>query len=138
MTALPDDSAIQGGPASGRAPLGWIWFVAMLVVAVALGVFVVTRSSDTHQSQTIEIVVPAGTADKLAAGEKVVVMPARLEFTVGDRLKIRNEDDQDQSVGPYQVRAGEEIVLEYGKPGMYEGYCPVSEGERYLIVVKAA
>lgn len=138
MTALPDSAATGGGPADGRAPLGWFWFILLLVVAVGLGVFLVTRGSQPREPKTIELVVPAGTADRLAAGEKVVIMPARLEFTVGDRLRIRNEDDEDQSVGPYEVAAGQEIILDFGKPGMYEGYCPVSEGERYLIVVKAA
>jgi hypothetical protein len=38
-------------------------------------------------------------------------------------------------VGPYFVEAGGEIRLIYGKAGTYEGYCPLSEGQRYEIVV---
>ena len=82
--------------------------------------------------------MPAGTSERLAAGEKVVVMPPRLEFTVGDQIRIRNEDSVEQSVGPYLVQAGQELLLKYGKEGTYEGYCPLTEGERYEIVVKAA
>ncbi len=79
--------------------------------------------------------MPAGTQDRLDAGEDVVVMPERLELTVGDVLLIRNEDDVEQSVGPYTVAAGEESRFEFGVPGTYEGYCPLSEGDRYEIVV---
>ena len=77
-------------------------------------------------------------AEAVSAGEKVVVMPPRLEFTVGDQIRIRNEDSVEQSVGPYLVQAGQELLLKYGKEGTYEGYCPLTEGERYEIVVKAA
>jgi hypothetical protein len=88
------------------------------------------------EPQTVEIVVPAGTQDRLAAGETVVVMPARLDLRVGDTLLIRNEDDVVQSVGPYSVEPGGAMQLTYGAPGTYEGYCPLSEGERYQIVVE--
>jgi hypothetical protein len=86
-------------------------------------------------SDTVEVVVPAGTQDRLDAGEDVVVMPERLELDVGDVLLIRNEDDVEQSVGPYTVAAGQEARFEFGVAGTYEGYCPLSEGDRYEIVV---
>lgn len=62
-------------------------------------------------------------------------MPSVLQFEVGDTIRIRNEDVVDQSVGPYWVPAGEEFELTYGAPGRYEGVCPLSEGERYEIIV---
>lgn len=107
--------------------------LATLAVAVAL----TGCGGDERQPQTVEVVVPAGTQDRLDAGETVTVMPALVELRVGDTLLIRNEDDVDQSVGPYLVAAGGELQLTYRVPGRYEGYCPVSEGERYEIVVSA-
>ena len=62
-------------------------------------------------------------------------MPTRLEMRVGDTLLIRNEDDALQVVGPYTVPAGEEMRLTYGVAGEFEGYCAISEGERYQIIV---
>lgn len=82
-----------------------------------------------------ELVVPLGTEERLDAGEDVVVMPARLEFRVGDTLRIRNEDVVDQAVGPYQVAAGTEFELTFGAPGHYQGSCPLSEGDTYEIIV---
>ena len=91
---------------------------------------------DDDPPRTVEVVVPAGTQERLDAGEPVVVMPARIDLQVGDTLRIRNDDEVDQTVGPYFVSAGGEIELTYSVPGRYEGYCPLSEGERYEIVVE--
>lgn len=111
--------------------------LSLLVVLVALlAVGAIAGCGEDREQQTVEVVVPAGTQDRLDAGETVAVMPARLELRVGDRLLIRNEDDVDQTVGPYAVAAGEELSLSYRTPGTYEGYCPLSEGERYEIVVE--
>lgn len=105
--------------------------VAVAMVAVALAIAACGQSN----GQVQEIVVPAGTQARLDRGEEVVVMPSRLEFRVGDTLRIRNDDVVDQSVGPYWVAAGESLELTYGAPGRFEGFCPLSEGERYEIVV---
>jgi hypothetical protein len=64
-------------------------------------------------------------------------MPSELQLRVGDVLRIRNEDRVDQPVGPYLVAAGEQFELRYGKPGRYEGYCPLSEDGRYRIIITA-
>ena len=88
-----------------------------------------------EEGRVVEIVVPLGTQERLDRGEDVVVMPAVLRFEVGDTLLIRNEDVADQSVGPYEVRAGQEFELRYGAPGRYEGMCPLTEGKTYEIVI---
>lgn len=129
MTPLPEPGS--------RRRRSRTWSVLVLLLAVGL-VPGLTACGGGSEPRTIEIVVPAGTAERMAAGEKVVVMPPRLEFTVGDQIRIRNEDSVEQSVGPYVVQAGQELLLRYGKEGTYEGYCPLTEGERYEIVVKAA
>lgn len=111
--------------------------VAVLVLATLFAGGSVTACGDGRKVQTIELVVPAGTSQRLVEGQVVTVMPARLELRVGDTLLIRNEDSSDQSVGPYFVKAGGEIRLTYGKAGQFEGYCPLTEGKRYAIVVTA-
>ncbi len=81
-------------------------------------------------NQTLDVV-------NIAVGQEVVVLPSKLEFRVGDKIVIRNEDHVDHPVGPYFVRAGEEFSITFGAPGKFEGYCPVSEGKRYDIEVTA-
>jgi hypothetical protein len=109
---------------------------ALLGALVVLGALVaVAGCGEDRQPQTVEVVVPAGTQDRLDAGETVDVMPARIELRVGDTLLMRNEDDVDQTVGPYFVTAGGELSLTYSVAGRYEGYCPLSGTDGYEIVV---
>ncbi|MFV0309261.1 MAG: hypothetical protein ACK5OX_16125 [Desertimonas sp.] len=89
-----------------------------------------------REAETFSIVVPAGTQDRLLAGEVVEVMPERIELRVGDRVVIRNDDEVIQAVGPYVVDAGDEITFTYGAPGVYEGFCALSASQTYEIVVE--
>lgn len=108
----------------------------LLVAAAALLAVALAGCGDEGREPTVqEIVVPRGTQERLVRGETVDVMPAVMEFAVGDSLRIRNDDVVDQEVGPYFVRAGEEFELTYGSAGTYEGVCPLSEGLTYKIVV---
>jgi hypothetical protein len=110
--------------------------LVLLVVAAVCAALIGACGADDRAPQTIEIVVPAGTQERLDRGETVEIMPARLELRVGDTLVIRNEDAVAQSVGPYSVPAHGETRLTYGSPGRFEGYCPLSEGQRYEIIVE--
>lgn len=109
--------------------------VALVALAVLATVALATAACGGDGGQVHELVVPRGTQERLDRGETVVVMPTVLRFEVGDTLRIRNEDVVDQSVGPYLVRAGEQFEMTYGSPGRYEGWCPLSLGERYEIVI---
>lgn len=112
-----------------------IRLLLVLTAAVMAAVGLAACGSDDAAPEVVEIVVPLGTGERLAAGEDVVLMPQRLEMRVGDSLYIRNEDTVEHSVGPYVVRPDSANQFKYGKPGVYEGYCPLSEGDRYEIVV---
>jgi plastocyanin len=107
-----------------------------LVVGVIALVVGMAACGDTGDSPTTqELVVPRGTAEKLADGEAVTVMPTEMQFEVGDTLRIRNEDVEPQAVGPYRVAAGDEFEITFGSPGRFEGVCALAEGERYEIVI---
>lgn len=107
-----------------------------VVFAIALVVGATVSCSEPAAPRTVEIIVPPGTQARLNAGEKVVVMPTPLVLRVGDTLHIMNNDEVSQSVGPFFVRAGEDMRMTYGTEGRYEGSCPLSDGERYEILVE--
>lgn len=130
-TPLPERSGRPRARGVGRLGLALLGALTLVIAGATAGV----GCADEEPPRTVEIVVPAGTQDRLDAGEEVVVMPARLELKVGDELVIRNHDDVQQSVGPHVVDAGAVLRFEYGAAGVYEGYCPLSAGERYEIVV---
>lgn len=131
----------MSAPAPIRGP-GWRrrwWSPIVMTVTMAAAVLALaslSACSDDREAQTVEVVVPAGTQERLDAGEEVVVMASRIELRVGDTLLIRNDDSVTQAVGPYTVAAGEQVEFTYGTPGRYAGYCPLSEDDRYEIVVE--
>lgn len=113
---------------------------AVLVAVAAVLLLIATAAGcgserAARPAQTVEIVIPNGTGVRMLRGEAIDVMPARLELQVGDTLVIRNEDTYDQSAGPYFVAAGREYRITYGSSGTFDGYCPLSAGGRYEIVV---
>jgi hypothetical protein len=118
----------RSGPAA-RAAL-----VAVVALLLLAGSGCGSEQAD-RPPQTVEIVIPDGTGARMLRNQEVDVMPARLELRVGDTLVIRNDDSYDQTAGPYFVAAGREFSVTYGSPGTFDGYCPLSAGGRYEIVV---
>lgn len=121
----------ETGRRAGRA-------LTAAVVILASGLAAVSCGGDRARNttpQVVEIVVPAGTQDKLDRGEIVDVMPAELHFRIGDILRIRNNDRAEQFVGPYLVQPGQQFELEFGATGRYGGLCNLSGGQTYLIVI---
>lgn len=100
---------------------------------LAAALLVLLGSGCGSSGEVIEIVVPLGTGERLDRGEVVELMPAELNLKVGDTIRIRNDDVVFQEVGPYFVAAGQEFELTYGAPGRYEGICPLSGNQPYVI-----
>jgi len=139
--AAGSSTATQSPPdrvPSRSGGLGVTIALALAASVVVMGIgFVVWKviGGTEREPKTVEFVIPKGTKTRQKAGEKVVVMPSHLELQVGDRMILRNEDVVRHPIGPYMVRALNEITVVYGAPGVYEGYCPLSDGEQYKIVV---
>jgi len=59
---------------------------------------------DTDRVPTeIELVIPAGTAAKVEAGEPVPAIPDEMTFVLGDTLVVKNEDEVDHQLGPLWI-----------------------------------
>jgi hypothetical protein len=114
-------------------------FLAAAVLIPVLGMAGVScggsDGASGHAPKVVEIVIPAGTQEKLNRGELVDVMPAELNFKVGDIIRIRNDDSVQQFAGPYLVQAGQQFELKFGAPGRYGGLCNLSGGATYSLVI---
>ena len=86
--------------------------VAMVVVIE--GAYYVQREDTDRAPKTIQIVIPAGTAQRVAAGELVDLLPDNSTFVLGDALEVINQDSVDHQLGPIWVPPGSigKIVLE--------------------------
>ena len=60
-----------------------------------------------RESVTHDFVVPEGTAERLAWGYEVEIVPQPLEVRVGDRIRVRNDDSEFARLGIFDVRPGE-------------------------------
>ncbi|MCP4283591.1 MAG: hypothetical protein GY792_03940 [Gammaproteobacteria bacterium] len=73
--------------------------------------------------QDVELVIPAGTADRVAAGEETPAIPSEMVFIVGDVLVVRNEDSVDHQLGPVWVPPGTSASLPMEDANNYDYTC---------------
>lgn len=106
-----------------------------LVAALILLVVVFSGGGD-RQPVTYRYVIPAGTGDRLAAGEQVEIVPARLVVHVGDRLLLRNKDDVQHHMGPLLVDPNGLLSMSFSDEGTIQGVCTLNEAGQAKIVVK--
>ena len=61
--------------------------------------------------QVVELVIPSGTAERVARGETPPTVPDSMTFVLGDTLLVRNEDKADHELGPLWIPAGTSASL---------------------------
>jgi hypothetical protein len=94
---------------STASKLGFRRLIITLLVALAVVwigsevAFYFMKESTDRAPVHIELVIPAGTADKIAAGEAVPSIPDEMVFVLGDTLVVRNEDSVDHELGPLWI-----------------------------------
>lgn len=80
-------------------------------------------------------VIPAGTGERIDAGEVVDILPARLDAKVGEVFELVNEDDRGHLIGPFYAEAGGSVRVTFKSPGEYQDVCTVHPSGQFLIVV---
>jgi plastocyanin len=93
---------------------------------------------EAEERATYEYVIPAGAGEALDAGEPLEILPAELEVTVGETIRIVNEDDRGHNVGPWFVGPNETLTQQFSSPGEFEGVCTVHPSGQLVLVVSAA
>lgn len=134
----PADAA-EGVTAAGGAQrrmarriLAAIGALVVLVTAVSISAAVFHRQDPGLEYR---YVIPHGTAERLAAGEDVEVLPARIEMRTQDTLVIENRDHDTFAVGGLRVGPEQTMTYTFSKPGNYGGSCQLHEGGSVDIVV---
>jgi hypothetical protein len=73
----------------------------------------------------LRYVIPRGTTARVARGEAVRILPARLKVHVGQVIQIVNRDDHGQVLGPFYVAASSTMTERFQSPGRLIGRCTV-------------
>lgn len=122
--------------------------LAIIVPLVLVGAYLVgTRGGDDAPSAARveraddetefehDYVIPLGTADRIAAGEPVEIVPAELVVEVGDAIRIVNDDDEDHVVGVFFVASGETLTQRFTSVTVLEGTCSVHPSGNFVLRV---
>ena len=100
-----------------------ILIVSIVAVAgINEGAYLLLKDRGDRAPQTVELVIPEGTAERVAAGEETPSIPDEMVFVVGDVLQVGNQDSVDHQLGPIWVPAGSSgsIVLEQADKFAYQ------------------
>ncbi|MBG7603599.1 MAG: hypothetical protein IZT58_03050 [Actinobacteria bacterium] len=89
------------------------------------------------ESATYEYVIPLGAGDALDAGTPLEILPAELEVSVGESIRIVNNDERGHNVGPFFVGAHETLSQRFSSAGEFSGVCTVHPSGEFVLVVSA-
>ncbi len=84
--------------------------------------------------------IPKGTWARRMAGNKVEILPQRIDLTLGlnDQLLLRNLDDVPQQFGPVLVMPGQSFRLPFERAATYSFDCTAHASGQMTIVVADA
>jgi hypothetical protein len=85
--------------------------------------FLLQNTNVTREPRQVEIVIPPGTADRVAQGQAVPSLPADMTFVVGDTLVVKNEDATAHQLGPVWVPPGTSGKLSFDQANQYSYSC---------------
>ncbi|MCB9437298.1 MAG: hypothetical protein H6673_09960 [Anaerolineales bacterium] len=118
----------------------WLVPVAVILLLAGLVGFVVvtvTGAVQESDSREYKIVIPAGTGDRIAAGETVDIIPDEIHLKLGkqDILVIENHDSTGHRISDFWVGAGETLRQEFHTPAVYHGECTVHQHAQIQIII---
>ena len=85
--------------------------------------FMFMPGMDTRPPQQVVLVIPPGTAQRLAQGQQPPSIPQGLRFVVGDTLVVRNEDSVNHQLGPLWIPAGSSASMPLDTSQNYSFQC---------------
>jgi len=121
----------------GLRRLAILFLVSLILVWIGSELaFIVQKDPSDRAPQQVELVIPRGTAAKVAAGELVTGIPEEMTFVLGDTLLVRNEDDVDHQLGPLWIpsRASASLLMEVPERLAYT--CSFQPSQYFGLVVK--
>ena len=81
--------------------------------------------------KVIELVIPLGTAERVARGETPPTIPDSMTFVVGDTLLVKNNDTANHELGPLWIPAGSSAKLSLDAVQSYAYSCSFQPGKYF-------
>ena len=109
--------------------------VALIAIGVAFlineGAYLLQRDKIDRAPKTIQLVILAGTAERVAQGQAAPGIPDKMTFIVGDVLEVKNDDVQPHQLGPIWVPPGSTGSLVLKEANRFSYSCSFAP-DRYL------
>lgn len=99
--------------------------------------FFIVKNVQDRDPQRIELVIPAGTAERIAAGQPVPSIPQDMIFVVGDVLVVKNQDSTNHQLGPVWVPSSQSASLTMSEENSYSYACSFQPTRNLGIDVRA-
>lgn len=114
--------------------------LALSIVAVWLvseiGLLLQQDENTARAPQEIVLVIPVGTAAKVANGDAAPGIPDEMTFVLGDVLVVRNEDEVAHTLGPLVVPSGSSASLPLNEEDNFSMNCSFSSSSFFGLNVK--
>lgn len=117
-----------------RYSLVGVVVVALVLLGAAVAI-VLAVGNDSSSGADYEVVIAPGTAALADTGQEVEFFPPGFTMQVGQTLVIRNLDNTTATIGPFTVGPGETLTKQFTEPGVIEGYCSFTDGQRTFFEV---
>lgn len=95
------------------------------------------RGGEGRTPEVIQIVIPAGTSEKVRNGQAEPSLPTAMTFVVGDTLVVKNEDTVTHQLGPLYVPPGTSASLQLEATQKYAATCSFQPGRYFGLDVRA-
>jgi hypothetical protein len=118
-------------------------FIILLLVSMAAvlmfseGFYRLIRTDSERAPQTFEITIPAGTAERITAGEPGPEIPNTV-FVVGDTLLVHNQDSVSHELGPIWLPPGTSGSLTLGEANDFIYNCSFQSTQYLGLTVRQA
>ncbi len=112
-------------------------FIVIGIIAAALFselTFRLQGDTTSRDPKTIQLIIPPGTAAKVAQGQSV--LPTGQVFMQGDTLEVKNEDTATQTLGPLVIPPGATASMKLDQVGRLSYTCSFQPTKYYGIEVQ--
>ncbi|HEX2696832.1 MAG TPA: hypothetical protein VHM28_03940 [Anaerolineales bacterium] len=96
------------------------------------------RTPQDRGPQEVILTIPAGTAERVARGEKEPSIPSDMIFVQGDTLVVKNQDTALHKLGPMFIPAGTEATMHLDTVASYAYACSFQPGQYIGLDVREA
>jgi hypothetical protein len=128
-----------------RVVLSLVVAASLAGVAACSGGISTAANGDRSQLQSVaadtpadvSFTIPAGAAQRTAAGEIVEVFPNPLVLHVGQVIRIRNDDSIGYDIGPFYVGPGLTMSRRVTAEGAFTSFCDLHPTGRVTVQIVA-